>query len=112
MATTVDDAPDPKRRAARAFSKALFGGARYRIEVGAAIETTEPVNTARLAEQLNIARQSVNQELRVLVDAGLLTRTSRQGREVYYVPEQSAYWSWCREAMAQAAGMLGRKEQF
>ncbi len=57
MTSNVDHEPDVSLRAVRALSKALFGGAKYRIEIGAAISKTEVVNTAELSERLGIARQ-------------------------------------------------------
>jgi DNA-binding transcriptional ArsR family regulator len=114
MIGTVEHAPDRTRRATRALSRVLFGGARYRIEIGAAIAGRRRVNTAELAAQLDIARQSVNQELRVLERAGLLRRIAGRGRggEVFFMPQRSRYWRWCTEAQADAARMLERTPAF
>jgi len=112
MTHTIED--DPDRRATRALSKLLFGGAGYRIEIGAAIAELRRVNTTELADQLDVARQSVNQELRVLEHAGLLRRIRRRGkgRAVFFAPQRSGYWRWCSEAQAKAVEMLERAPRF
>ena len=112
---TVERKPDAALRAARALSKAVFGGAGYRVEIGAAVGEQEykAVNAADLAEQLGLARQSVNQELKVLERAGLLTRPDQlEGRKVFLVREKSSYWEWCIEARANAIEMLERQERY
>ena len=95
----------------RRFSKALFGGARYRLEVASAIAEADDgvVSTTGLAEALGIAPQSVHQELRVLVRTGLVARTDDLGtRQVFFRRLDSPYWEFCRTAFAEAAAMLER----
>ena len=105
--TTVEQTPDVSTRARRAFSKELFGGGGYRVEIGAAIKGAPMVNTAELAEKLGLSRQAVNQELRLLERAGLLTRTgSDSGRKVFFIPDKSLYWAFCAEAVEEAARRL------
>ena len=72
------------------------------------------VNTAGLAANLDLARQSVNKELQILETIGLLGRREQAegGRTVFLMREDSAYWAWCKEARANAEEMLGRKEPF
>lgn len=108
----VADTSDPTQRASRALSKLLFGGATYRLEIGAAIAATPIVNTAELSRALSVVRQSVNQELRILERAGLLIRAPGSGREVYLWRQESRYWAWCEEAHANAARMLERMPRF
>jgi predicted transcriptional regulator len=115
MSETVDTEPDVSLRATRALSKSLFGGATYRIEIGAAIADGDGiVNTAGLADELNLVRQSVNQELKILETIGLLERREQAdgGRKVFLMRNVSTYWKWCREAQENAVEMLGRKEPF
>jgi predicted transcriptional regulator len=115
MNSNVDQPTDVSIAATRALSKALFGGAQYRIEIGAAIADLPIVNTAELAVQLHLVRQSVNQELQVLERAGLLTRTPGTddgGRKVFFFRQESNYWSFCTEALSNAAEMLERKRPF
>ncbi len=80
----------------------------YRLEIGAAIAHTQIVNTAELADELGISRQSVNQELRILERAGLLARapSSPGSRKVFLIPAKSGYWFWCLEALSNASLML------
>jgi predicted transcriptional regulator len=101
--------------AARALSKLVFGGARYRIEVGAAIvESGGTANVAWLAEELRINRQSVHQELSLLERAGLLERLPRvdDERKVYFRTHESPFWDFCVRARGEAAAMLERKPRF
>src|SRR4051812_2260198 len=104
-------------RAARAASRALYGGAQYRIEIGAAIaELSEPrvVTTAQTVRAISgISRQSVHHELRALEAAGLLTREDLPDRrEVYWVPVDSLYWSSCLELRDRAEERLDRRQRF
>jgi predicted transcriptional regulator len=116
MTPNLDSAPDVSVLATRAFSKMLFGGAQYRIEIGAAIQQSALVNTAELADELGLARQSVNQELRVLERVGLLVRTEKAGdsssRKVFLMKESSAYWDFCVEAASTATGRLRGVQPF
>ena len=110
MTTTVRHESDVRQ--VRHLSKTLFGGAQYRLEVGAHIAASKDgiVNTAGLARELGVVAQSVNQELRLLESAGLITRLPRTGSEraVFFRREVSSYWAFCHEAYADAAVMLNR----
>jgi hypothetical protein len=115
MSETVDTQSDVSLRAARALSHKLFGGARYRIEIGAAIGEQDVgiVNAAELGATLPIVRQSIDQELKKLESVGLLTRPKQpKGREVFLTREDSAYWTWCIEARDQAVAMMERQERY
>jgi hypothetical protein len=86
----------------RERSRAIFGGAQYRLEVGAAIADGDGiVCITDLAEELGDppGKASVNTELKVLERAGLLTRVPRERgeRRVYLVRQESTYWKFCRE---------------
>jgi predicted transcriptional regulator len=113
MTKNIEQESDVSQRATRALSKALFGGAQYRVEIGAAIAEGSVINTAELAEKLGIVRQSVNQELLLLERIGLLARMPKgSDRKVYLIRQESSYWTWCKEASTHAAGMLEREPQF
>jgi hypothetical protein len=94
---------DSRRRAAiRERSRALFGGAQYRLEVGAAIADGDGVVCIKdLAQELGDppGAGSVNTELKVLERAGLLVRAPRERgeRRVYLMRQPSAYWKLCQE---------------
>jgi DNA-binding IclR family transcriptional regulator len=94
----------------------LFGGAQYRVEIGAAIADRGFVaNTAELAAELGINRQSVHQELTLLERVGLLVRAPRAGdseRKVYFTAQPSSHWGTCLEARADAARMLERMPRY
>ena len=100
----------------RALSQLLFGGAQYRVEIGAAIADRGGVaNTAELAAELGINRQSVHQELTLLERAGLLVRVQRVGnseRKVYFTAQRSSHWDTSLEARADAARMLERMPRY
>lgn len=99
--------------ATRALSRRLYGGAQYRIEVGAALARSRLASTIDIAEQLEIPRQTVHQELRALEQAGLVSRTPLDaGRKVFYVAHDSSYWEWCAEAQAHAKEMIERAPRF
>jgi hypothetical protein len=90
----------------RALSRTLFGGAQYRLEVGAAISPGDLVTIKDLAERLGDppGTASVNTELKVLEAAGLLQRLPRVGsdRRIFLEAKPSSYWSTCRELVRQA----------
>src|SRR6266536_5711575 len=94
---------DNRRRAAlRQRSRALFGGAQYRLEVGASIADGDGVVCIKdLAQELGDPPGvgSVNTELKVLERAGLLVRAPRERgeRRVYLMRQPSAYWQLCQE---------------
>ena len=86
----------------RARSRALFGGAQYRLEVGAAIADGDGiVCLTDLAEHFagTPGLASVNGELKVLEAAGLLTRApkARGERRVFLTRQPSSYWQFCQE---------------
>jgi hypothetical protein len=96
----------------RARSHALFGGAQYRLEVGAAIADGDGVTSIKdLAEALGDppGTGSVSAELKVLERAGLLERSPKQAgdRRVFLVRQPSAYWDFCLE-QRQLAGRSRR----
>jgi hypothetical protein len=82
----------------RDLSRLLFG-ARYRIEIGAAIaESDGIVCMVDLARQLGDppGKSSTNAELKVLERAGLLSRPAvRHDRRIDLVREASPYWLLC-----------------
>jgi hypothetical protein len=87
-------------------SRALFGGAQYRLEIGAAIARGDGVVcikdlTDELAEAYPDApgRGSVNAELKVLERVELLVRGPRERseRRVYLLRQPSEYWAFCAE---------------
>jgi predicted transcriptional regulator len=114
MTSNVEHSPDVPSLATRAFSKTLFGGGQYRVEIGAAIHGKGIVNTSELSEELNLSKQTVNQELRLLERIGLLLRTSDPGasRKVYLMKQDSGYWEFCVEAARMAAGRLRDAQPF
>lgn len=86
----------------RSLSRALFGGAQYRLEVGRAIAAGDGLVCIKdLAEQLGDppGPGSVNTELKILERAGLLVRVPREKgeRRVYLARQDSTYWSLCEE---------------
>jgi hypothetical protein len=94
---------DTARQRIRERSRALFGGAQYRLEVGAAIAEGDGIVCIKdLADELGDppGKGSVNAELKVLEHAGLLNRTPRTPgeRRVYLMRQRSAYWTFCKEA--------------
>lgn len=104
-----------ERQDVRRLSRALFGGAQYRLEVGAAIAAAAPVVSGPdIRDALGIVAQSVNQEMLVLERAGLLVRVSSLAAErvVYYSVAESTYWAFCAEAATGAREMLGRSFGF
>jgi DNA-binding transcriptional regulator GbsR (MarR family) len=101
----------------RSRSRALFGGAQYRLEVAAAISAGDLVTIKDLAEQLGDppGKGSVNTELKVLEAAGLLERLPRVGsdRRVFLRAKPSPYWDTCRalieDALSAAASVDARQ---
>lgn len=109
----VKTPPDVSLEATRAISRHLHGGARYRIEIGAAIAGAPMVNTVELADTLGLTRQSVHQEIQALERTGLLVRAPHDThRKVFFIPQPSAYWAWCVEAATSAEEMLERAPRF
>jgi hypothetical protein len=87
---------------ARQRSQTLFG-ARYRVEVGAAIAESRDgiVSIKDLARELGEppGLASVNAEFKILERAGLLTRIPREPgeRRIFLMRQPSAYWALCVE---------------
>lgn len=117
MPESLDKQSDVSLRAARALSKILFGGAQYRLAIGAEIASLDldSFNASELAQRTGISKQSVSYELGMLEDAGLIQRlesVDKSARKVFYTRVSSAYWAWCSEGAAQAAEMLSRKPRY
>jgi DNA-binding MarR family transcriptional regulator len=96
-----------KLQRVRDLSRALFGGAQYRVEIGSAIAGSDGLVCIKdLADQLGDppGNGSVNAELKVLERAGLVARVPRQKgeRRVYLARQESAYWTLCRELVSRA----------
>ena len=94
--------PDEQTSPLRVRSRALFGGAQYRLEVGAAIADGDGVVCIKdLAELLGDppGTGSVNTELKILERAGLLVRAPRERgeRRVYLLRQPSSFWRLCQE---------------
>jgi hypothetical protein len=101
-------ADDIDLTATRELSQTLFGGAQYRIEVGAAIAESDGVVCAvDLVRLLGDppGKSSVNTELKVLERAKLLTRPrGRTDRRVPLARQDSPWWEMCiglRDATAK-----------
>lgn len=97
-------APDAKAvLRLRALSRALFGGAQYRAEVGCAIAASPDgkVCIKDLANQLGDppGTGSVNTELKNLEAAGLLMRSDREPgeRRVFLTRQDCSFWTLCEE---------------
>ncbi|MDP9286161.1 MAG: helix-turn-helix domain-containing protein [Actinomycetota bacterium] len=100
---------DARRQRLRERSRVLFGGAQYRLEVGAAIADGDGIVCIKdLAEELGDppGTGSVNAELKVLERAGLLARVDRERgeRRVLLLRQGSGYWKFCQEARDVALG--------
>jgi hypothetical protein len=87
--------------ATRELSHTLFGGAQYRIEVGAAIAESDGIVCAvDLVKLLGDppGKSSVNAELKMLERANLLTRPNvRTERRIHLLRQDSPWWSLCLE---------------
>jgi DNA-binding MarR family transcriptional regulator len=83
-------------------SRALFGGAQYRIEIGAAIADGDGIACiSDLSSDLGDppGTASVNAELKILERAGLLVRApkTKGERRVFLIRQPSSYWALCQE---------------
>lgn len=89
-----------RRDRARALSKELFG-AWYRLEIGAALRSGEPITGKDLSESLGEppSRASVDAELKMLEACRLLERLPGVGadRRVFLRPVETSYWETCRQ---------------
>jgi len=96
----------------RNLSRILFGGAQYRLEVGAALNTGGLTSIKDLAELLGDppGTASVNTELKQLEKAGLLERLPHVGseRRVHLRPVSSTYWQTCRDLVELAHAQASR----
>jgi hypothetical protein len=104
---------DVSRQKLRTLSRALFGGAQYRLEVGLAIAECDGLVCIKdLAEDLGDppGTGSVNTELKVLERAGLLVRMAPEKgeRRVYLARQDSMYWEFCREMGARGSSASRR----
>jgi hypothetical protein len=77
-----------------------FGGAQYRLEIGAALRAGETITIKDLASELGDPPgvPSVNTELKLLEAAGLVDRLPkvRSDRRVFLRPIETPYWDTCR----------------
>ena len=94
--------------AVRAFSACLFG-ARYRLEVCAALHSGEVITATALSERLAIAnlnpsKASLGMELQKLRDAGLLSLEPKQpgDRHTYLVVRHSDIWTAARKLVQES----------
>ena len=88
----------------RSMSKALLGS-QYRAEIAAAIDEAKgPVSAQGLADETNIRYPRVQQELKHLLHAGVLTERPPEGRTVFYEKIDTAYWSYCTALTAEWNG--------
>jgi hypothetical protein len=99
----------------RKLSRTLFGGAQYRIEVGAAIAESDGiicmVDLVRLLGDPP-GKSSVNAELKVLERANLLSRPDiRHDRRIDLLRQDSAYWGMCLEFREATANKLRRSRR-
>jgi hypothetical protein len=90
-------------------SRGLFGGARYRLEIGAAIADGDGVVCNKeLAVDLGDppGTSSVGTELKILERAGLLTRLpgEKGERHVCLMPRPSSYSVCCQEFVPTCSG--------
>lgn len=87
---------------ARQRSRDLFGGAQYRVEVGAAIAAGDGITCiVDLVDELGSppGKSSVNTEVKVFETAGLLVRApkAKGERRVFLARQPSAFWALCLE---------------
>lgn len=100
--------PDSNLQRLRDLSRALFGGAMYRAEIGAAIADADPPICAKdLVEALGgaVDKATVSNEVKILKAAGILSsvRSEPGDRRKFLAPDvESAYWRLCQQ-LRQAA---------
>lgn len=97
----------------RLRSRTLFGGANYRLEVGAAIADGDGIVCIKdLAAELGDppGRGSVNTELKILERACLLIRGPSEpgNRRVFLLRQPSTYWQVCQEMRDAARSAAGK----
>jgi DNA-binding IclR family transcriptional regulator len=95
----------------RQLSKRLFG-AQYRLEVLAQISPQGSLHLTEFSRRLGSppSISSVQKELKVLVEVGLLEEQDASGgaREVFYRPLPSPLWSCAREVVDQLGSVLSQ----
>lgn len=99
----------------RELSRTLFGGAHYRIEVGAAIAESDGivcmVDLVRLLGDPP-GKSSVNAELKVLERATLLSRPNvKHDRRIDLLRQDSSYWGMCLELRDATAKEPARRRR-
>ena len=80
------------------LSADLFGN-RHRIAVGSAIselDSSDSFSAKSLAESTGVFYARVQEDLKRLQKAGLLTTQSQGGRTVEYVAKRTSYWAMCK----------------
>lgn len=96
---------------ARSMSKALLGS-QYRAEIAAAIgEADGPVSAQGLADETKIRYPRVQQELKHLLQAGVLVERPSEGRTVLYEKTDTAFWSYCSALAAEWDGKDKRRSR-
>lgn len=99
----VESVPEHDAEKLRALSRALFSGASYRAEIGAAIADADaPVCAKDLLRVLDgkVGKATVSNEFKTLQQTGLLRAApvDPNDRRKFLVPdEESAYWRLCQE---------------
>lgn len=103
-----------QRRAVRELSQALFGGARYRIEVAASLYSGVPFTSLDLVVLLGDppGKGSIHTELKRLREAELVfeAETPQSDRSKTLVPLQCGLWAVCRELMALGEARAAKEE--
>lgn len=94
----------------RALSKSLFG-AYYRLEIGAAIESSAVFTLSSLHDELPHAPSlsCVSKEIGVFENSGMLVRQPQVPgmRSVYFQAQETSFWATCRELCATRAASAG-----
>jgi predicted transcriptional regulator len=94
----------------RALSKRIFG-AQYRLEILAKIRPDESFHLTELSQQLGTppSMSSVQKELKVFLEAGLLEEQSSTGmREVLYRALPSPLWLSARQMVRERRQVVSR----
>lgn len=86
----------------RSASKDLLGN-KYRAEVGAAIHVwgSEPLTALTIADYTGIRYPRVQEELKRLEAAGLLSQIDKPGQQVEYKAQATVYWEFCGALLAE-----------
>jgi hypothetical protein len=88
----------------RSVSKALLGN-RYRLEVGAAIAAAdgEAVDAQSLSDETGVRYPRVQEQLKHLEAAGMVSRQVGATLRQEYKPEISVFWVFCTQLLAEVA---------